>query len=155
MAFGVRSATGDDLEAVARWRVEFLGAVRGPSFRPSDDLVVRTRAFVEAEHASGRLRTWIAEDGDEFVGLVSLLLRSRPPQPEDFRTVEGYIVNLYVPSAHRRQGIGRKLLEHCISAAESLEVRTIVLHSTDDGRALYESMGFAPTSNWLELPIAK
>lgn len=88
MAVLVRSATPEDLETVVSRRIEFLGAARGPGFRPSDDLVERTRSFVVAEQGAGRLHTSIAADGPEFVGIVSVLLWSRPPQPEDTRTTE-------------------------------------------------------------------
>lgn len=119
----VRPTTGNEIEMVASQRIEFLRAVRGRDFRPSQDLVERTCSWVAAEQRAGRLHTWIAEDGPEFVGMVSLLLWPRPPQPEDDRTVEGYIINMYVPPNHRRQGIGRRLLEHCLAAADEHGVR--------------------------------
>jgi ribosomal protein S18 acetylase RimI-like enzyme len=150
----VRAATVEDLETVVSLRVDFLGAVRGPDFRPSDGFVERTRSFVMAEHHGGRLHTWIAEEGSEPVGIVSVLLWSRPPQPEDARTTEAYIINMYVPPAHQRQGIGRRLLDCCLESAEELGIRKFLLHSTDEGQALYESSGFAPKVNWMELPVS-
>lgn len=155
MTVVVRSATPEDLETVVSRRIEFLGAVRGPGFRPSDDLVERTRSFVVAEQGAGRLHTRIAEDGPEFVGIVSVLLWSRPPQPEDTRTTEAYIVNMYVPPAHRRRGIGGRLLDRCLATAEELGVRKLLLHSTDEARSLYESRGFTPKANWMELPVRR
>lgn len=151
----VRSATPEDLETAVSRRIEFLAAVRGPDFRPSGDLIERTRSFVVAEQGAGRLHTWIAEDGPEFVGIVSLLLWPRPPQPEDFRTTEAYIINMYVPPAYRRRGIGRRLLDGCQQSAEELGIRKFLLHSTDEARGLYESSGFAPKTNWMELPVQR
>jgi GNAT superfamily N-acetyltransferase len=149
----VRSTTEDEAEMVVARRIEFLGAVRGPSFRPSHDLVERTHSWVAAEQRAGRLHSWVAEDGPEFVGVVSLLLWPRPPQPEDIRTLEGYIINMYVPPTRRRLGIGRRLLAHCRAGAEQLGVRKLLLHATEEARPLYESSGFAPKMNWMELPV--
>lgn len=151
----VRSATEDDLKTVVTRRLEFLAAVRGPDFRPSEDFVAATRSFIAAEQRAGRLQTWIAEEADRFVGIVSVLLWPRPPQPEDTRTTEGYIINMYVPPAHQRQGIGTRLMDRCLAAAGELGVRKFLLHSTGPGRALYESSGFAVTPNWMELPVGR
>ena len=155
MTVVVRPATLEDLETVVSGRIEFLGGAREPGFRPSDDFVERTRLFVVAEQDAGRLHTWIAEDGPEFVGIVSMLLWSRPPQPEDIRTTDAYIINMYVPPAHQRQGIGRRLLGRCLNSAEQFGIRKFLLHSTDEGRDLYTSNGFAPKMNWLELPVSR
>jgi GNAT superfamily N-acetyltransferase len=154
MAVTVRTATVEDLETVVSLRVDFLGAVRGPDFRPSDDFVERTRSFVVAEHHGGRLHTWMAEEGSEPVGIVSMLLWSRPPHPEDARTTEAYIINMYVLPAQQRRGIGRRLLDCCLQSAAELGIRKFLLHSTAEGHVLYESSGFAPKVNWMELPTS-
>lgn len=153
MTVVVRRAGMEDLGAVVSRRLEFLGAVRGPGFRPSDDLAARTRSFVVAEQRAGRLHTWVAEEGAEIVGIVSLLLWPRPPQPEDIRTTEAYIINMYVPPTHQRQGIGTRLLDCCLGSSEELGIRKFLLHATSDGRGLYASRGFAPKVNWMELPV--
>ncbi|CAN5781466.1 hypothetical protein BH23ACT2_BH23ACT2_17680 [soil metagenome] len=153
MTFIVRTATRDDLEIVVSCRIAFLGSVRGPDFRPSGGFVERTRSFIQAEHQAGRLHTWIAEDRADIVGIVSVLLWPRPPQPEDGRIIEAYIINLYVPPAHERRGIGRQLLEHCLNSAEELGIRKFLLHATDEGRSLYDAMGFGPKPDWMELPV--
>lgn len=153
MAVIVRSATPEDLNTVVSRRIEFLGEVRTPAFQPSDELIEKTRSFVAVEQSAGRLHTWIAEDGPEFVGIVSVLLWPRPPQPEDTRTTEAYVINMYVPAAHRRRGIGQQLLQACLESSTKFGIRKYLLHSTDQARRFYESNGFAPNTDWMELPV--
>ncbi|MGP8270664.1 MAG: GNAT family N-acetyltransferase [Terracidiphilus sp.] len=43
---------------------------------------------------------------------------------------------------YRRQGLARRLMEDAISSAERNGVRTLKLDATDEGRPLYESLGF-------------
>jgi GNAT superfamily N-acetyltransferase len=43
---------------------------------------------------------------------------------------------------YRRQGLARRLMENAISSAELAGVRTLKLDATDEGRPLYESLGF-------------
>jgi GNAT superfamily N-acetyltransferase len=150
----VRAATSEDVDTVVALRLEFLDAVRGPAPRPSDDdFTDRTRSFVAAEQRAGRLHTWLAEEGSHPVGIVSLLVWPRPPLPEDERTADAYVINMYVSPAHRRRGIGRRLLDRCLGSAGELGIKRFQLHSTSDGRQLYESLGFAPSSTWMELPV--
>jgi GNAT superfamily N-acetyltransferase len=42
----------------------------------------------------------------------------------------------------RRQGLARRLMEDAISSAEREGIRTLKLDATDEGRPLYESLGF-------------
>jgi GNAT superfamily N-acetyltransferase len=43
---------------------------------------------------------------------------------------------------YQRQGLARRLMEDAIAAAQRLNIRTLKLDATDEGRPLYESLGF-------------
>ena len=43
---------------------------------------------------------------------------------------------------HRRQGLARTLIEDALATAEQRGIRTLKLDATDEGRPLYESLGF-------------
>lgn len=153
MAVRIRSATSSDVELVVSSRLAFLREVRGDDYRMPSGFEQKTRSFIVAESGAGRLHTWIAEEHGALVGIVSMLLWPRPPQPEDLRSTEAYIINMHVPPEHQRRGIGRSLLDCCIDSAEVFGIRKFLLHSTDQGRPLYDSVGFTPKANWLELPV--
>jgi ribosomal-protein-alanine N-acetyltransferase len=58
---------------------------------------------------------------------------------------EGEILNLGVAPTHRRQGIGRALVERVLQELAGLGVRTVYLEvraSNASARQLYESLGF-------------
>jgi GNAT superfamily N-acetyltransferase len=48
--------------------------------------------------------------------------------------------------AHRRKGVGRQLVEAAVAGAKARGVTTMVLHATDQGRKLYEAMGWQPSN---------
>jgi len=150
----IRKATSSDTELVISSRLDFLRDVRGTGFEASSDLTARTRSFVIAESDGGRLHTWVAEEAERFAGIVSLLLWPRPPRPEDSRVFDGYIINMFVPPDRQRQGIGKQLLERCLASAPELGIGRFVLHTTDEGRQLYESTGFRHTQKWMHLAVA-
>jgi len=63
----------------------------------------------------------------------------------------GWIGMVLTSNEHRRQGLGRKLIEDAIASAEEQGIRTLKLDATDEGRPLYESFGFAveqPIERW-------
>jgi ribosomal protein S18 acetylase RimI-like enzyme len=150
----IRPTTLEDTTTVTRMRLAFLADVHELAIvdLPSE-LVDATRAFVESAIARDALRSWVAEDDEEAVGIVSMLLLSMPPRPADLRTDEGYILNLHVVPVARRRGIGDALLQACMAHAAQHDVRRLFLRATDDGRPLYERAGFAPDDSWLELRL--
>lgn len=113
-----------------------------------DDFLVANRAFIERTHGRS-FHTWVAEDGDECVGVVSLVVSDAPPRPEELRDRDGYIINMHVEPTHRSRGIGRLLVDACMAGCQEMGVRRISLYATDDGRPLYESIGFADEPGWM------
>ncbi len=98
--------------------------------------------------------SWLAEADDAPVGLVSVVVHEVPPRPDDVRTREGLVVNMFVRTAHRRQGIGRLLLGACLRGARGLGLRRLNLYATPDGRPLYADRGFVTRDNWMVLDVA-
>jgi ribosomal protein S18 acetylase RimI-like enzyme len=150
----IRPATDADLGLVATMRLAFLADHRGVRATDFESLFIeRTHRFVADRHRAGDLLTWFADDGDRSVGVVSMLMRSVPPRPDAFATVEGYLLNLYVVPERRRQGIGQQLLDAGLGHAAANGYRRLVLHATDDGRAMYETAGFVRNDRWYELDL--
>jgi GNAT superfamily N-acetyltransferase len=145
----IRAASDADQELVARMRLAFLADETGAN-AISEVLAADTRTFLLAEHAAGRLRSWLAEDEGDCIGIVSLLLHAVPPNPRAPGSVEGYVVNMYVAPPHRGQGVGRALLGALTTDARQEGLRRLVLHATPDGRPLYESAGFTTDDTWMK-----
>lgn len=145
----IELADTDDMEGVIARRFEFLREVRG-GVELDADFIRATRHFMRGEFDAGRLRSWIARDGDACIGVVSMLLWPRPPRPGDPSMLDGYVINMHVEPTLRRGGLGRRLLDACLADADTLGVGRVQLHTTDDGRALYESAGFAANERMLE-----
>ena len=146
----LRVATAGDLDLVTSLRLDFLAEQRSDL---SADLVAATPAFVTEHHRAGDLRSWLALDGDATLGVVSMLLRPVPPRPSAVGTTEGYLLNLYVVPHRRRAGIGQLLLDACVGHAEAAGLCQLVLHTTEDGRPMYERAGFVRADRWYELTL--
>ena len=82
---------------------------------------------------------------EKVVGFATILAKVRSEEIIDGDIEYGLVSDLVVASAHRKQGIGRKLLEAAESYAKSNGVRWLrigVLAGNHSADGLYESMGF-------------
>jgi predicted N-acetyltransferase YhbS len=81
-------------------------------------------------HVGGR--PFVAEADGEIVGTSIANLHG----------AVAWIGTVWVRTDWRRQGLGRELTRATIDAAESAGARTLLLVATDEGRPLYEGLGF-------------
>ena len=153
----IRPALADDVDLVARLRLRFLAEHRGvgpDSF--GTDFVAATRDFLGAGLSAGTVRAWVAEagggkgDDGKAVGAVSVVISHLPPKPDDLRTGQAHVLNLWVDPLNRRRGLGRALLGTVERWAAELGFRLLVLHTTEDGRTLYAEAGFGANEHWRE-----
>lgn len=150
----IRRADTADLDLVTSLRLDFIADVRRLDRQSLDGaFAAATETFVGEGHADGTVLSWIAEEAGAAAGIVSLVLHTVPPRPEEPRTREGYVINMFVAPAFRRRGLGRALIDRCRSDAESMGLRRLVLHFTAEGRPLYEQVGFVSDDAWLQLPL--
>lgn len=73
------------------------------------------------------------EDGGRIVATASLL---------PYGTQLAWIGMVLTRSEYRRQGLARQLMEDVLATADRSGIRTLKLDATDQGRPLYESLGF-------------
>lgn len=59
---------------------------------------------------------------------------------------EAIVLNVYVQPAWRRRGIAETLMREVLQSLAARGVRRVVLHASDEGRRLYERLGFVPTN---------
>lgn len=142
----VREADASDVATLAEHRRRMfvdLGA------KDSARIERMAAAFVPyaAEHMPrGELRAWLAEaDGAPIAG-VAAVIQQVPPSMRNPEGTVGYILNMYVEPEWRRQGVARSLMETAIDALRTRGIGGVVLHASDQGRPLYEKLGFAASS---------
>jgi GNAT superfamily N-acetyltransferase len=75
----------------------------------------------------------LIEDEGRVVATTSLL---------SYGTRMAWVGMVLTRAEYRRQGLARRLMEDAIASAERKGIRTLKLDATDEGRPLYESLGF-------------
>jgi GNAT superfamily N-acetyltransferase len=141
----------DDLPALAGLRWDMEAEHRDASL-DLDTYVAAYDAAIRGDLERGTFRAWLAEAEGEAVACVVLVWWMVPPHFEDLNRKHGWVSSVYCRPAYRRRGITRRLMEQLIEHARANNVQRVILWSSEMGRPLYESLGFAP-SRALELNL--
>lgn len=153
----IRPATAADIPTLARHRAEMF---RDMGMLDDDALYETMRAATATQLAdalpAGRYRAWVAMPDEGPEGIVAgagLLLREALPGlrrrdgvPEVAIGPQGIVMNVFTERPWRRRGLARRLMEVLLAGAREARVSHLVLHASDEGRGLYESLGFKATN---------
>lgn len=136
----VRPAEPRDAEALVAL-AEAVGREEGRWILATDAWrpVAEERRYLKAVRGHPDAAVLVAEDEGRVVARLSL---SRDPHPASRHVAD---LGLMVAAEHRRQGIGRMLLEAAIEWARRAGVRKLELHVfpwNEPAIRLYESVGF-------------
>lgn len=140
-------ATAADAELITHHRRRmFVDAGRADN-QVLDVMCVNFKPWVEKMIAEAKYFGWLTVDGERVVAGAGLLLLDWPPHPLDPRSTQrGYLLNVYVEPDFRRRKLASHLIEFALAEARKRKIRVVALHSTEEGRRLYESNGFRGTN---------
>jgi GNAT superfamily N-acetyltransferase len=117
-------------------------------------LLEATTDYLSVALPRGEYIAWVAESlqvppqcvGGAGVQLRPILPRPRRPSEGIELGPEAIILNVYVERQWRRRGVAAALMRTLLAALAGRGVRRIVLHASDDGKRLYQRLGFVPTN---------
>jgi len=145
--FAIRQGTIDDAETIVAQRRAMFHEM---GYRDEDALDTMSEAFrpwLAHKMQHGEYLAWFAVDaGGAIAAGVGLWLMDWPPSLIGPGPARGNILNVYTRPESRRMGLARRLIDAALAWCLISRVRMVILHSSDDGRRLYESMGFEPTN---------
>lgn len=142
----IREARLEDVAEIVRHRRRMYEDMGERDARALEAMQASTSAFLEKAIPAGLFRGWLAQTQAGRVvaggGMMIVPWLSRPADPEPRRA---WILNVYTDPEYRRRGIARRLMQTMIEWCRQAGFQSVCLHTSDDGRPLYESLGFKPT----------
>jgi GNAT superfamily N-acetyltransferase len=155
--FCIRLATPADARIIAWHRARMfqdMGELPGPAF---EILRAKAEAHLVGLLQRGEYLGWLGSPADqphEVVGGAGVQLRQVLPHPAltpegKVAVAEGrhaIVLNVYTEPAWRRHGLAEQLMHHLLAWARQEHLDRLVLHASDDGRHLYERLGFVATN---------
>lgn len=113
--------------------------------------------FLAGALARGEYVGWLLApeaEPDRVVAGAGVQLRSALPHPVDLGGGEigvaagrhGIVLNVFTEPDWRRQGLAEQLMRHVLVWAREQRLDRLLLHASEDGRALYQRLGFVATN---------
>jgi len=102
--------------------------------------------------SDGSFRAWLAADGERVVAGGAIIISPWPAHPYDLECRRATILNVYTDRDYRRRGVARRLMQTMIDWCRREGFARVTLHASEDGRHLYETMGFEE-SNEMRLKL--
>ncbi len=150
----IREAGAADLETILHQRRSMFRDMGEGSVEQLDRMVEVARPWLERALAHRSYRHWLAVDSSGAVaGGGGVLLSPWPANPHDPCTERAVILNVYTEQEFRRRGVARLVMETILAWIRGYGLKSVNLHASDEGRALYQKLGFNPTNEmrlWLE-----
>jgi GNAT superfamily N-acetyltransferase len=142
----LRPATVADVDTIVRQRrLMFTDMGRG-SQSELDAMDAAGAPFLRSAIGDGSYRGWLVEVAGRVVAGGGVWITGFPPGPLDPATRRAWILNMYTEPEYRRRGLARRLMETMIGWCREQGFVFVALHASDDGRPLYELLGFTPTN---------
>ena len=155
--FHVRFATIADSEIIGWHRARMFQDMGYVPMERFDYFRAKSEVRLGEALASGEYVGWLASERnspDTIIGGAGIQLRRVLPHPIreaggeimicDSR--QGVILNVFTEPEWRRRGIAALLMKTIIEWSREQCLEELVLHASDDGRALYEQLGFVSTN---------
>ena len=108
--------------------------------------------YLSRAMADGSFRAWLACDGDRVVGGGAVIITPWLAHPYDLECRRATILNVYTNPEYRLRGLAREIMQTMIDWCRREGFARVTLHASEDGRHLYESLGFE-SSNEMRLKL--
>ena|SRR5258706_7454897 len=145
--YTIRRAGAEDLAIVMHHRRRMFEDMGFKDSQSLDNMMNTSMPLFEAGLEKGTYQGWLIEDEEGSVvaggGIILLRFHSHPTDPTPERA---WVVNMFTKPGHRRRGLARLLMSTMVEWCRATGMQSLYVHASDDGRSLYESLGFVPTN---------
>ena len=146
-AYQIRPATLEDLAVILHHRRRMFEDMGLTDQQGLDAMQASSTPLLRRGLRDGTYRGWLVEaPGGGIVAGGGLIILEFHSHPRDPRPQRAWVVNMFTEVEHRRRGLARRLLETVLEWCRAEGMRFVYLHASDDGRPLYEGLGFTATN---------
>ena len=150
--YTLRDANLNDVPVLVkqrRWMFEDMARLKGRGLDPTslDAMDEAYTAYIQTHLGDGSLHAWVIQAGEQVVasGVVSTISQ-HPPHYVNVSGVIPYLHSVYTLQEYRRQGLARWIVKQAIDFCREKGFTIFKLHASQEGRPLYESLGFQSTN---------
>jgi len=143
----IRAATLEDISVLIHHRRAMWRDMGREDAAVLEQMDAAAREYFSSAVPDGSYRGFLAvNDSGEVVGGGGIVISPWPGSFRQEKPRRAMILNMYVEKAYRRRGIARALMEAMIEWCRKEGFGYVGLHASDEGRPLYEKLGFRSTN---------
>jgi GNAT superfamily N-acetyltransferase len=152
----IREAGAEDVETILHHRRSMFRDMSEGTAEELERMVEVARPWVKKALAGGSYHHWLAvvengggpavDSNERVAGGGGVLVTPWPANPHDPCVERAIILNVYTEQEFRRRGVAREIMQAIMEWVKERGLHSVNLHASDEGRRLYESLGFAPTN---------
>jgi GNAT superfamily N-acetyltransferase len=145
--FLIRPGAASDAGTIVRHRRAMFNEMGYRDEQALDKMCGAFEPWLVGKMQTGEYLAWFAEGADGSIAAgLGLWLMDWPPHMIGPGGRRGNLVNVYTEPHSRRLGLARLLMQTALGWCQDNGIRAVILHSSADGRPLYESLGFKSTN---------
>lgn len=138
-----------EVPTLMKWRQEVLRHVFGEE--PSASLLEENRSYYSKHIENDSHLAFVASWDGEDAGCGAVCFSEELPSPDNPTGKCAYLMNIYVREAFRKHGIAHSIVSRLVEEALKRDCGKIYLETTEDGRPVYESLGFRDLPDMMKL----
>jgi GNAT superfamily N-acetyltransferase len=142
----IRVASLDDIPEILRQRRAMYEDMDYKDAESLGVMVSLSADYLAKALSNGSFRAWLASAEDRVVAGGAIIISPWPAHPYDLECRRATILNVYTYPDYRRRGIARRLMQTMIDWCRREDLGGVNLHASEEGRHLYESLGFEPSN---------
>lgn len=151
----IRRIEFDDIEKLVYHRINYLTEMQGDRTADYREILQsELTIFFHKSIANNSFWGLVAFYEGREVAYAGMIVSHIPGDFSRPTYLEGAILNVYTIPTMRRKGISKLILTELLSESKLMGVTKVSLHSSDEGKALYQSLGFeTPIYPYFELSM--
>jgi ribosomal protein S18 acetylase RimI-like enzyme len=142
MNIHIRKATISDVDILIKLRFDFLLTLYDNLTKDEDILIREQLATYFINHINYDLLAIFAEIDNNISSTAFLVISEMPANLESINGKRGTLLNVFTYPKYRRMGLATKVIKQIITDAKQIGISAIDLDATQDGKLLYEKLGF-------------
>lgn len=145
--FKIREAAPSESAIILHHRRSMFRDMQEGTSGELDRMVEVARPWLARALENGSYRHWLAVDrSGRVAGGGGVLLSPWPANPHDPCTERAVILNVYTEPEFRCRGVAQQVMNAILAWIKGYGLRGVNLHASDEGRHLYEKLGFKATN---------
>ena len=142
----IRPGSISDIPEIARQRRRMCEDMNYTDAHALSVMESATAQYLNKAIPEGSFRSWLACDNGRVVAGGAVVISPWPAHAYEPECRRATILNVYTEPEYRRRGIARQIMETMIAWCRKEGFTRVTLHASDEGRRLYESLGFEPNN---------